>query len=313
MKKIIAVLLSVVCIFSCMALPASALEDAFDDVIGGVGGNLGLEEDRPILYGIIYKMDTLDGVSIMYKPSPSVSFTSPGTYTVTNDTPLSVDYEFVCWEHQETGKHYYAGDKLYIDGQEVLLAVWTPKTDNHIRTTRVFLTAIETFRRTLGAFFGFYKVIDDFKADLAAPKPTYQYKSLADLGTEIININTDESYAEHPRQYTLVIKSDKTFDTAFETFDVNFYGDVYTPITGTDYPAYFSVSAETMEYNGEQCQYITISFVDGVPTPATGTKLTITIPKGYLKYDTGATNSNDLPVYAANEAYTLDFLVTSYV
>lgn len=309
MKKFTAILLSVVLIFSCICLPASALSD----IPGNIGGNLGLEPDKPIIYGITYEMETLDGVSIMYKPSPTFSFSSPGTYTVTNDTPLSVDYEFVCWEHEETGKHYYAGEKLYIDGQEVLLAVWTPKTDNHIRTTRVFLTAIETFRRTLGAFFGFYKVIDDFKADLSAPKPTYRYSTLAALGTEIININNDETYAENPRQYKLVIKSDKVFDSAYETFDINFYGDKYTPISGTEYPAYFSLTAETMEYDGKQCQFITISLVDGVPTPATGTKLTITIPKGYLKYDSGATNSQNMPVYNANEAYTLDFLVTSYV
>lgn len=309
MKKFIAILLSVVCIFSCMALPASAIED----IPGNIGGNLGLEPDEPIIYGIVYEMDTLEGVSIMYKPSPTFSFSSPGTYTVTNDTPLSVDYEFVCWEHKDTGKHYYAGDKLYIDGQEVLLAVWTPKTDNHIRPTRVFLTAIETLRRTLGAFFGFYKVIDDFKADLAAPKPTYLYSSLDDLDTEIININDDDSYAAHPREYTLVIKSDKVFDAAFETIDINFYGDKYQPITGTQYPANFSLTTGTMEYEGEQCQFITISLVDGVPTPATGTKLTITIPQGYLKFDSGAVNSQDMPVYSANEAYTLDFLVTSYV
>ncbi|MBQ7294746.1 MAG: hypothetical protein IJW86_00985 [Clostridia bacterium] len=309
MKKIIAILLSVVCIFTSMGISVSAL----DDVVDSIGGNIGLEPDEPIIYGIVYEMETLDGVSVLYKPSPTFSFSSPGTYTITNDTPLAVDYDFVCWEHEETGKHYYAGDKLYIDGQEVLIAVWKPKTDGHIRTTRVLLTAIEALRRTIGAFFGFYKVIDDFKADLAAPKPTYQYSSIDSLGAEIININNDDTYAENPRKYTLVIKSDKTFDAVYETVDVNFYGDQYQAITGTDYPAYFSITTDTMEYDGAQCQFITISFVDGVPTPATGTKLTITLPKGLLKYDTGAVNSQNMPVYAANEAYTLDFLVTSYV
>lgn len=309
MKKITAILLSVVLLFSCMSMPVSAL----DGILDSLGGSLGLEEDTPILYGITYEMDTLDGVSIMYKPSPTCSFTSPGTYTVTSDTPLSVDYEFVCWQHEETGKLYYAGDELYIDGQEVLIAVWTPKTDNHIRTTRVFLTAIETFRRTIGAFFGFYKVIEDFKADLAAPKATYRYYSLDKFETEIININNDDTYAANPREYVLLIKAPITYDSAYETVDVNFYGDKYTAITGTNYPAHFSLSAETVEYEGQQCQYIKISFIDGVPSPVTGTKLTITIPKGFLQFDTGAVNSQDMPVYYANEAYTLDFLVTSYV
>ncbi len=309
MKKIIALLLSAVCIFTCMGLPVSAL----DDVVDNMGEGVGLEPDEPIIYGIIYEVDTLSGVSIMYNPSPSFTFTSPGTYTVTNDTPLSVDYEFVCWVHEETGKKYYAGDKLYIDGQEVLIAEWQPKTDGHIRTTRVLLTAIEALRRTIGAFFGFYKVIDDFKADLAAPKATYNYFSLADLGVEIIENNDDASYAAHPREYALIIKSDKAFDSAYETIDVNFYGDQYQAIVGTDYPANFSLTSETVDYDGAKCQYIKFALVDGVPTPATGTKLTVTIPKGFLKYDTGAVNEENMPVYNANEAYTLDFLVTTYV
>ncbi len=309
MKKIIALFLAAMCIFSCMSIPASAIED----IPGNIGGSVGLEPDEPIIYGIVYEMETLSGISIMYKPSPTFSFSSPGMYTVTNDTPLSVDYEFVGWQHEETGKMYYAGDKLYIDGQEVLIAVWKPKTDGHIRTTRVLLTAIEAFRRTIGAFFGFYKVIEDFKADLSAPKPTYNYFTLEQLGTEIIEINDDESYKADPRTYYLIIKSDKKFETVYETHDINFYGDMYTPITGTEYPVHFSVTSETMEYEGKQCQYIKISLVDGVPTPATGTRLTITIPKGLLKNDTGELNEKDKPVYNANEAYSLNFLVTTYV
>lgn len=309
MKKILAFFLAVMCLFSCVSAPAGAV----DDIIGGIGGNLGLEPDSPILYGVFYEMETLSDVSIMYTPSPTCSFSSPGTYTITNDTPLSVDYEFVGWQHEDTGKMYYPGDKLYVDGQETLVAVWRPKTDNHIRTTRVFLTAIETLRRTIGAFFGFYKVIDDFKADLAAPKPTYNYYSLSDLGVEIVEINDDASYEADPRTYHLIIKSDKTFETIYETIDINFYGDMYTPITGTEYPAFFSITNETVVYDGEKCQVIKISLVDGVPTPATGTRLTITLPKGLLKYDTGDLNDKNQPVYSTNEAYSLNFLVTSYV
>lgn len=306
MKKIIAILLSAVCLFSCMGIPVSAL----DNVIDNIGSNVGMEPDSPIGYGIIYKMDTLEGVSIMYQPKPTITFTSPGTYTVTNDTPLSVDYEFVCWKHEDTGKNYYAGDKLYIDGQEVLIAVWQPKTDGHIRPTRVLLTAIETLRRTIGAFFGIYKVIDDFKADLAAPKPTYEYFTLT--ADEVINVNTDETYEADPRTYNLVLKTDKVFDTAVQTIQVNFYGDAYDVHTGTNYPANFTVSAETTEYEGKQYQFIKISLVDGVPSPVTGTRLTITIPEGYLKYEVGK-NENGTSKYMANKEYTLNFLVTSYV
>lgn len=311
MKKMLALLLSLVCLFTCVSLPVSAIED----IPGNIGDSMGLPPDEPVIYGIVYEVDKLEGVTIMYKPSPTFTFTSPGTYTVTNDTPLSVDYEFVCWQHEETGKYYYAGDQLYIDGQETLIAVWQPKTDNHLRPTRVLLTALETLRRTIGSFLGFYKVIDDFKADLKAPKPTYNYYSMSDLGVEIINTHTNEKYEADPRTYILVIKSDSVFDAAYETVNVNFFGDKYTDTTtGNTYTAHFSLSSETMEYDGKQCQYIKVTLVDGVPTPVTGTFITLTIPAGFLKYDTGVTNAEGMPTYAANAEYVLNrFLSTTYV
>lgn len=311
MKKMLAILLSMVCLFTCVSLPVSAI----DDIPGNIADSMGLPEDEPVIYGIVYEVDKLEGVSVMYKPSPTFTFSSPGTYTVTNDTPLSVDYEFVCWQHEETGKYYYAGDQIYIDGQEKLIAVWQPKTDGHLRPTRVLLTALETLRRTIGAFLGFYKIIDDFKADLDAPKATYNYTSLSDLGVEIINPHTNADYEADPRTYTLIIKSASRFDSAYETVDVNFFGDKYTStITGTMYPAHFSLSSETIEYDGEQCQYIKITLVDGVPTPATGTFITFTIPAGFLKYDSGNKNEEDMPIYVANSEYTLQrFLCTTYV
>lgn len=313
MKKITAVLLTVICLFTCISMPVSALSD----IPGNIGDSMGLPSDEPVIYGIVYEVDKLEGVSVMYKPSPTFTFTSPGTYTVTNDTPLSVDYEFVCWQHKDTGDYYYAGDQLYIDGQVTLIAVWKEKDDNHLRPTRVLLTALETLRRTIGAFFGFYKVINDFKADLHAPKPVYEYSSLKDMGVEIINTHTDEDYKNDPKTYILIIKSSTVFDTAFETIDVNFLGDMYAAITGTNYPAHFSIPSDTIEYDGVQCQYIKITLVDGVDAPATGTRLTITLPDGLLKYDTGRTTTdkygNEVPIYAGNSAYSLNFLVTSYV
>ena len=95
MKKIIALLLSIVCLFSCMATTASA--GLFQDVIDNITINMGLEPDEPIIYGIVYDSNSLlSGVAPMYVPSPTFSFTKPGTYVVTDNVPLAVDYEFVC-------------------------------------------------------------------------------------------------------------------------------------------------------------------------------------------------------------------------
>ncbi len=170
MKKLLAVFLSVICIFSCFALPANAA-----GAVGVVGElaekffegffDVELEEDTPIGYGVIYEIDVLQGVSVVYKPSPSISFENPGTYTITNDTPLSIDYEFVCWEDTK-GKTYYAGDKIYVDGMITLYAVWVEKNDNDLKVARIIKTTFEAFKRLIGKFLGIYEIILNFEPDL---------------------------------------------------------------------------------------------------------------------------------------------------
>ncbi len=172
MKKLLAIILSVICIFSCFALPSGAAG-------GGVVGELAttffegifdveIEEDTPIGYGVIYDMETLSGISVVYKPSPSVSFKNPGIYTITSDTPLSIDYEFICWE-DSTGKRYDAGDKIYVDGMVYLYAVWVEKNDNDVRVARIIKTTFEAFKRLIGKFFGIFDIIVNFEPTETVP------------------------------------------------------------------------------------------------------------------------------------------------
>ncbi len=176
MKKLLAVILSVICVFSCFALPASAaggtgllgeLADSFFEKLLGTG----LEEDTSLTYGVNYEIDSLDGISVVYKPNPSISFKNPGTYTITSDTPLSVDYEFICWEDTD-GNHYYAGDKLYVDGTVTLYAVWAKKQDNDVRFARVIKTTMEALRRLVGKFLGIFKVVVEFNENYVPKDPT---------------------------------------------------------------------------------------------------------------------------------------------
>ena len=156
MKKLTAVLLCIVCLFSSVAVSASAANGLTDQI----GSILGLEPDETIAYGIIYDTNDLSSgvTSIMYTPRPTVTLTSKGTYTVTDDIPLAVDYEFVCWVDQETGKYYRAGDKYYVNGQKTLHAVWVEKTDNNGRLIRILDTAIDTFIRNIKSMLGVFKV-----------------------------------------------------------------------------------------------------------------------------------------------------------
>lgn len=156
MKKLLAVFLCVICLFSSMAVMASAE----DSIITTIGTILGLEPDEDIGHGITYDSNKLySGVSkVMYEPKPTVTIRSKGTYTITSDIPLSVDYQFVAWQDRDTGKLYYAGDKYYVEGLKTFYAVWEEKTDNYTRPIRVFLTAMETFKRSIQSFFNVFKV-----------------------------------------------------------------------------------------------------------------------------------------------------------
>lgn len=170
MKKLLAVILSVICVISCFAPVAGA---ASGGILGEVASDfferlLGVEfeEDTPIGYGVIYDLDPLSGVSVVYKPNPSISFENPGIYTITSDTPLSIDYEFICWE-DSNGTRYDAGDKIYVDGMITLTAVWVKKTDNDVRVARIIKTTFEALKRLIRKFFGILDTAINFQ-----PTPT---------------------------------------------------------------------------------------------------------------------------------------------
>lgn len=188
MKKLLAIILSAICLFSCLALPASA---AAGGVLGEVATDfferffqLEVEEDTPLGYGVIYEIDTFEGVSVVYKPSPSISFENPGIYTITTDTPLSIDHRFIRWEDSR-GNPYYAGDKIYVDGMITLYAKWVEKDDNDVRVARIIKTTLEAFKRLVGKFFGVIDIVVNFEPTETVPG-LYDLtlnKSLYDNGT----------------------------------------------------------------------------------------------------------------------------------
>lgn len=297
MKKIIALLLSIICIFSAVSVSAYA-EDEIEGIVGDViGGILDVEvtEDEPLVYGVFYEMETLSNISIMYKPNPSISFNKSGTYTITSDTPLSVDYQFVCWEHSETGKLYYAGDKLYVDGKETLYAVWEEKTDNDIRIVRVLKTSIEALRRLLGKFLGMYEDFIEFEEEYFNPTQPEAPSTVIVLSDSTAVV--DYKYEENNRFFKIYILNDE-----FGEISSNL---VHSTISfgGKSYPVEMSVTNETETFEGKECQFIRVAFVDGVPSPERGIRLTYNIPEYFLK-DADK---------KANAAFTSSFLTTNYV
>ncbi|MBR5437703.1 MAG: hypothetical protein IKV21_02175 [Clostridia bacterium] len=220
MKKLLAVALSLMCIFSCFTLSADAALSSSDGVLGEMATSffeklLGteIEEDTSIGYGVIYNMETLSGVSVIYTPTPTVSFSNPGTYTVTSDTPLSIDYEFVCWKDSK-GNKYYPGDKIYVDGTFNLYAVWVEKKDGNIRIARVIKTTFEAFKRLVGKFFGVIDTVVNFVPGEPAPKGLYDLTL-----NRIVYEDTDLSSSEGNERIILHIDSKGFAETKLSRID----------------------------------------------------------------------------------------------
>ena len=318
MKKIIAVLLCVVCLFSSLGVTSFAFSEVFSNITSFIG----LEEDEPIGYGIKYDSNTfLSGVSVMYEPKPTIKLNNPGTYTVTKDYPLSIDYQFVCWQDKDSGKYYHAGDKIYIDGQKTLYAVWEPKTDNHNRAIRTILTAFETFRKTLESFFGFYKF--EYVED---PANKLENNYLFDLEGLVVE---GHDYYKDSRSYEIGVEpvaEGVVYESFSRTEPIYFGGsfetveeevvvkddsgkiiDIYTQVVqkytgGVKYSALYESTGEIRDIeltdeNGnkytKKYQIIKVTLTDGVPSPQTGVYITFTLPKGILRYsDSGQLKAN---------------------
>ena len=162
MKKLISVFLAALCIFTLFTTVASA-GGAFDDIT--------LEPEESNIYCIIYTSETLNGVTMMYAPHTQASFNGPGYATVTNDTPIAVDHDFVCWKDGH-GRYYYPGDKVYVNGTVHLYAVWEKKTDNNNHVLRVIRAAIASLERVLQKLFGIFKEFKEFDETYVAPTTT---------------------------------------------------------------------------------------------------------------------------------------------
>ena len=306
MKKLTAVLLCVLCIVSSLAFSTSAANDLTDRI----GAVLGLEPDETIGYGIFYDTDTLStGVSAMYTPRPTVTLTSRGTYTVTDDIPLAVDYEFVCWMDKETGKEYRAGDKYYVNGQKTLHAVWVEKSDSDGRLIRIIDTAFETFFRNIKSFFGAFKV--EFVADPTDSLSEDRFFNADeyfdinreadgrtwwtyDADTRTLEVKVEllagvDYYESFSRTEdiclggTIVKTENRYYDEAKKDFVTEF---VYNLDEYEKYSALYETKGRedvSKAEDGTRYQTIRVTITDGAPDGLDGTYITLVITKGMLR------------------------------
>ena len=165
MKKLLAVLLAVLCAFSAVAVSASAFNSG--DLSDILGDHLGIEQEEDeadiLSYGIHYEMAMLSTVTLLYKPSPSITFETPKEMVITNDYPIAVDHDWVCWKDQETGELYYPGDTIYVDGKITLVAVWEEKTDNYPKFIRSAIAGVQALIKLVERFLGVFNLINSTK------------------------------------------------------------------------------------------------------------------------------------------------------
>lgn len=165
MKKLLSVLLAVLCTFSAVAVSASAFSSS--DLSGILGDQFGIEQEEDeadiLSYGIHYEMAMLSTVTLIYKPSPSITFETPKEMVITNDYPIAVDHNWVCWKDQKTGKLYYPGDTIIVDGKITLVAVWEEKTDNYPKFIRSAIAGIQALVKLVEKFLGVFELINSTK------------------------------------------------------------------------------------------------------------------------------------------------------
>lgn len=157
MKKIIAVLLAVLCLFSAVSVAAFAAQEPIFTT----------EAKDPLIHQISYENEPASLVSMMYRPNPTISRNGPATLKVTSDEPIAIDHDFVCWR-DSFNNLYKAGDEIYVEGEVVLYAVWTEKTDNMPRLIRVIVTAMKTIQKMIQRMLGVFDAADAAATTAAA-------------------------------------------------------------------------------------------------------------------------------------------------
>lgn len=163
MKKLLAIFLALLCIFSSCAVSVGAIdEDVLGDIIEDQFGVTQEKDEADALsYGLHYEMGNNANLTILYKPNPNIRFNVPTYVTVTSDTPIAVNHNWVCWEDKSTGTLYYPGDEILVDGKVTLVAVWEEKTDNQSGFLRSIIAGLQALVKLVEAFLNAFSSINE--------------------------------------------------------------------------------------------------------------------------------------------------------
>ena len=142
MKKFVVFILTVMCIVSIpMNVTANELYDQNEEQ-----------------YCLNFNIETQSDLEIIYSSDTELTFDVPVEFTVMKNTPISVNYVFVCWKDKATGELYFPGDKIIVDGNVSLEAVWNEIDNNYPDFLNILIAKLKAVIRNISDMLGLYDV-----------------------------------------------------------------------------------------------------------------------------------------------------------
>ena len=149
MKRILSVLLALLCLCSVMSVVAHADQVDIKDVISD---ELGLECEPEKAYGVVFQSGD---AKVMYSPPTQIQLDGPGYLKLSKDEPIAIGKNFRCWK-DDKGNEVWPGQEIYVDRIVYLTASWS------VASTKVnaFDTIICALKVMVHSFEIAIKVID---------------------------------------------------------------------------------------------------------------------------------------------------------
>ena len=160
-RKAIALIL-VATLFACMF---GAVMNA--GAVTFFGFELPDKSESDLVKWLVYTSDA-NGVVCVYVPGGTVKL-EEGDVTITNDTPIAIDHNFLYWE-DEYGNIYESGQTYHVTKLDTLYAVWEEKDDGEGHVMHTIKSTLEALSRLLSWLFGFYEFEESFSVSYSESK-----------------------------------------------------------------------------------------------------------------------------------------------
>lgn len=142
MKKFVAIILAILCVVS---IP-----------MGAFASELHNQDNQQ--FCLNFNVKTEEDLKIIYSSEGRMEFDTPVEFTFTENTPVCINYDFVCWQDNKTGILYFPGDKIIVSDTISLDAVWNEKDKSTPDFLNVLIARIRVLIRKISTRFGLYDI-----------------------------------------------------------------------------------------------------------------------------------------------------------